>query len=325
MKSKKSRVGRTFQAVIPDLFTKKERDEDRKMLFGNHSTQTESVQSLQENTAKPVEGSMRLYLLRGTKQSDRNPKLLWEQHIPHANLLNRNITLSEEQYKRIVTQPRARYQAVLEAQRRKFHTRRTSRRRGMRCHNYKEWDERGFADEQSVESSPVYSSHPKVKVPVPVPKELQQDKKRTRSNDVNPGKSKKRRLSDQNMHDVIDLVDLSDSPEATLCHIEKPQNLITISSPRRHKYKTLSLSPHSTFLGDDGELGFGEGNVNGDSLEKNGESTAVPPNVLSNLGANTLPSQNRQAFQPSQSIIGRLSGFRPSSSNSKAMIPVIEL
>jgi len=321
MKSKKSRIGRKFQAEIPDLLTAKEREEERLMLFGDRSTPTEPAKSTLE-PVKPDTGGVRLHLLRRTKQSDNDSARLHEQFIPNANLPNTNIKLSKEQYKRIVSVPRERYHAALEAQRRKFCSRRTSRRRGMRCQNYKEWDERGFSDDQSEEAAAAANS-PKPMVKETAPRELQQDNKRTRTKDIDPRETKKRHLSNQNLPDVIDLVDLSDSPEATLCLIQNSNLPVTISSPWRNGRKYITLSPpsHSTVLGEDNDLAFGKGHLKSDCLEKkSSDSPAVPPNVLTNRGANTLPTQNRP-----QRIIGRLSGFRPSSSNSKAMIPVIEL
>jgi len=144
-------------------------------------------------------------------------------------------------------------------------------------------------------------------------------KKRPRSSDrVNVTRPKKRHFPNQNLADVIDLVDLSDSPEVAYCLMQNQRIPITISTPRRHKSKANK----STRLGDDGEMDFQS--ARGDSLGKHHaeSSSAVPLNVLTSHGAN---AQNRQPLIASQRMIGRLSGFRPSSSNSNELIPVIEL
>jgi len=314
MKSKKSRIGRKFQALIPDLLTEREREEDRMIVQCSRSNLTTPGPN---NHDLATHFNRRLWLLRQSKLTDLDPKRLYEQPISPSTLLNASISVSKEQYDRIVSVPRARHKAALESLRKKFLNRRTSRRRGMRCQNYKEWDERGFSDEQSEDSVQGVSPELLVDFGSVIKEQTQENKKRSRQkNGVKSSRSKKRHLSNQTLPDVIDLVDLSDSPEVTLCLMQSQRLPITISSPRRQKH-TKSSSCYRDPVQQTLSV------VKGDNIQKQ-SSPAVSANVRTSLGA-TSQHRQRPAFQPSQRIIGRISGFRPSSSNSKALIPVIEL
>jgi len=312
MKIKGSRVGKKFQALIPDLLSEKERNEDRMILQCGGSNPTTPIQSDPKDHSNPL--NRRLNFLHHSNPSNRR----YEQRIPSSSILNTNISISKDQYDRIVKGPRKRYIEALESKQRKFLHRRTGRRRVMRCQNYKEWDERVFSDEQSEEGSSPKKSNLDVANTQDLPK---QDKKRPRTSDrVDLNRPKRRHFPNKSLTDVINLVDLSDSPEVAHCRMQTQGVPLTISTPRRRKTKAVAST--ATRLGDDGGMKFHSGR--GDSLDKqHAESLpSVPLNVLTTHTTNT---QNRQPLIASQRIIGRLSGFRPSSSNSTALIPVIEL
>jgi len=312
MKIKGSRVGRKFQALIPDLLSEKERDEDRMNLQCGGSNPTTPIQSNPKDLSNPL--NRRLNFLHHQNSSDRQ----YEQRIPSSCILNTNISISKEQYDRIVKGPRKRYIEALESKQKKFLNRRTGRRRVMRCQNYKEWDERVFSDDQSEGAGSPKQSELDLASTKDVP---QQDKKRPRTSDeANLNRPKKRQLSVKSLTDVIDLVDLSDSPEVAHCLMQSQRVPLTIITPQRRKTKTVTTT--STRLEDDGGIKLHSGK--GDSFgRQNGKSLpAVSLNVLATQSANT---PNRQPLLASQRIIGRLSGFRPSSSNSTALIPVIEI
>jgi len=295
MKSKRSRVGRKFQAPIPPLLTAKERTEDRAKYLASRLPL--------RPPGTPISLKRKLSHF---KLCIPDPDRLYEQPIP-PQVIPDPSKLSKTLYNKIVAKSRRQQRAVKEALRRKMLGRRKStRRRGTRCETYKEWDDSDNDDYCSFEEftpdlSPPVEFSPNQQKP-PKRKKPARSRRKTK-----PNRPKKQYVPNRIKPIVIDLVDLSDSPSpetpnhapsnGAYHYNSTPQSRLIHTQHRpRYPYMHLPIVP--------------------------GKRSKPPrvPQVLNNLGVNHLPFQS-----PPQSnkMIGKVTGYRLSPNN--AMIPVIEL
>jgi len=299
MKSKRSRVGRNFQAIIPPLLTAKERAEDKaKYLSSRHYLRSlNGLNSIQNKLSETM-------CIIG------NPERQYEQPIL-TRVISGPPLISKTLYDKVVAKSRKQHKAVLEARRRQMLSRRKStRRRGMRCRNYKEWDdpESYSSEEVSAELSQVEFS--------PDEQCSARRKKRARSGrGAKPNQSKKRYVLNRIKPVVIDLVDLSDSPESTSKPIAKPFRLSP--SIKGFHYRT---TPQRRLIHTQQRMRYAYVHQPSVPIGNLSQARRLQHKVLNNLGVNHLPFQSPP---PKRKVIGKLMGYRQSPNN--AMIPVIEL
>jgi len=299
MKSKRSRVGRNFQAIIPPLLTAKERADDKAKYLSSrpYLRSPNGLNSIQ-------------YKLTETICNIGNPDRQYEQPILPP-VTSKPPLISKTLYGKVVAKSRKQHQAALEARRRQLQSRRKStRRRGMRCQNYKEWD-----DPESYSSEDVGAELSQVEFS-PDEQCSARRKKRARSGrGVKPYLPKKRYVPNRIKPVVIDLVDLSDSPETPSKPIAKQFRLgppIKGSHYRTTPQRRLIHTQQRMRYAYVPQPSLPIGNLS--------QARRLQHKVLNNLGVNHLPFQSPPS---KRKVIGKLMGYRQSPNN--AMIPVIEL
>jgi len=299
MKSKRSRVGRNFQAIIPQLLTAKERAEDKTKYLSSrpYLRSPNGLNSFQYNLTETI-------------CNIGNPNRHYEQPIPPP-VTPEPPLISKTLYNKVVANSRKELQVALEARRRQLQSRRKStRRRGMRCQNYKEWDELENYSSESVgaELSQVEFS--------PDEQCSARRKKRARSGrGAKPNLPKKRYVHNRIKPVVIDLVNLSDSPETPSKSITKAFRL---GPPIKGFHDRAT--PQGTLIHRQQRMRYAYVHQPSLSIRNPSQSRRMQHKVLNNLGVNYLPFQSHS---PKRKVIGKLMGYRQSPNN--AMIPVIEL
>jgi len=302
MKSKRSRVGRNFQAIIPPLLTPKERAEDWAKYLSSHPLRSpqspDEPNSIQHKVSQPMCNIV-------------SPERQYEQSILPP-VKSESPLISKTLYDKVVAKSRKQHEAALEARRRQMLSRRKStRRRGMRCKNYKEWD-----DPESYSSEEVVSPEPSSQVEFsPDQQYSARRKKRARSGRRTKPLSKKRYVPNRIKPVVINLVDLSDSPETPRKPISKP--FILGSPSKGFHYRT---TPQSRLIHTQQRMRYAYVHQPAVSIGNLSQARRMQHKVLNNLGVNHLPFQSPPS---KRKVIGKLMGYRQSPNN--AMIPVIEL